>query len=613
MSLPEFLVNPNSDIYLSDNYLVLDFEGTNYDYGSALNPANRLLLAVWYTPEQGFVLERGSEYEYGRLLSEIEKRDFIVAHNAKFELQWLQRAGLDLSRVLVYDTMIGEFVLSGNRKRALDLNSVAQRYGYGTKDNFISSSIKSGICPSTLPSSMLAKYCEQDVRLTERVFRRQREELDSNNLLPTVYTRCIFTPVLADIERNGMHIDGSVVRKEYQETTDRVNELRQQLDEITGGINLNSGPQKAVFLYDTLRFSQLRDHRGEVKKTEGGSPLTDVETVCALKATTKKQKQFQELYKEWNFLKSALSKTLQFFLGVTEEIEDNVFYAQFNQTIAQTHRLTSSGKPIKFARYPKSKSVQFQNFPRKYKKLFNARINGWVMGERDAAQLEFRVAAYLGQDAVALADIRDKVDVHSVTAGIIFREEWESVNGDRYTDVGDRVRTESKAHTFKPLYGGKSGTDREREYYQFFAEKYYGIADTQQRWIDEVLRTKQLVTATGLIFYWPDTKMTRTGYVINSTNICNYPVQSLATADIIPIAVTYFWHYMKARKLRAMLVNTIHDSIITEEPPEETGVLNELAKQALEIDTIRYLKLIYNIDFNVPLEIESKTSTHWGK
>jgi hypothetical protein len=108
---------------------------------------------------------------------------------------------------------------------------------------------------------------------------------------------------------------------------------------------------------------------------------------------------------------------------------------------------------------------------------------------------------------VALGDIWRGVDIHAFTA-----------------DVIGCTRQEAKAHTFKPLYGGKSGTAEQKRYYSTFEEKYSGVSGTQRNWCYRVLRTKELETEWGLKYYWPTTKMTESGYITNTTSICNYPV-----------------------------------------------------------------------------------------
>jgi DNA polymerase I-like protein with 3'-5' exonuclease and polymerase domains len=266
--------------------------------------------------------------------------------------------------------------------------------------------------------------------------------------------------------------------------------------------------------------------------------------------------------------------------------------AQFNQAATQTHRLSSTGLDF---------GMQFQNFPRQYKPLFKARHSGWLVGEVDGAQLEFRDAVHLGRDATGLYDIMHGTDIHSVTASVI----WPNEN------PKDR-RQDAKPHTFKPLYGGRSGTPAEKRYYEFFREKYKGITQWQNGNIDYVLNHKYLVTEWGLRFYWPSTRMDRSGYVTNSTAICNYPVQCHATAEIIPISLIWFWHRLKRSGLKMFIVNTIHDAILCEMPPEEVNDFHNLSRQCLIADTYRTLRDLYGCKFTVPLGAGVKVARHWA-
>ena len=98
MSIPNFITNPDPEIYLSNNYVVLDFETTNVNKGSPYDPDNRILLSCWKECEGGKTNHSsnytwGSEYENDRLLRAIEKADFIVAHNAKFDIAFLKNIG----------------------------------------------------------------------------------------------------------------------------------------------------------------------------------------------------------------------------------------------------------------------------------------------------------------------------------------------------------------------------------------------------------------------------------------------------------------------------------------------------------------------------------------
>jgi DNA polymerase I-like protein with 3'-5' exonuclease and polymerase domains len=622
VKLPKFLEQLNPDIYWSDNYVVLDFETGILDKGSALESRNRLVFASWIQNAErtskaslqsrkqstiqsgrlglGVRFHFGDEYDQAELKRAVESADFIVAHNAKFELQWLKRIGVDISKLLVWDTMLGEYVQAGNRRRNLSLEETAKRRGFGGKVSLVSTLIEGGVCPSEIPEEWLIEYGCEDTRLCHEIFLQQRKELASAGLLPTMFTRCLVTPVLADIELNGVQLDESRVKEKYEEVHTKWTGLRKELDATAGGINWDSPKQIANYLYGVLGFEELRGSNGKPRRTDAGNPLTDADTIDALTGRTDAQISFKRLWAAFRPLDTQLA-TLEKMLACCKEAGGGL-YAIFNQAVTQTHRLSSSGKRFK---------IQFQNIDRTLKKLFKARKDGWLVGEADGAQLEFRVAAHLGRDSVALADIRNPdFDAHYQTAEQILQKARVEVSKEERSDV--------KPHTFKPLYGGMSGTEDEKRYYRFFQKKYSGIYKVQDAWTYAVLRDKCLRTETGFILYWPSTKLEvdrRTGrsWITNRTSIFNYPVQSLATAEIIPIALVYFWQYAKALNLKLFLVNTIHDSVIAELPPEEEEIFRELAEYCFTVACFDYLHRVYGVRFTVPLGCETKVGSHWSQ
>src|SRR5210317_2265713 len=215
--------------------------------------------------------------------------------------------------------------------------------------------------------------------------------------------------------------------------------------------------------------------------------------------------EFCVAYSRYNAIRTYLSTFVE---GMKNNVDDdNLIHPEFMQCVTATGRLSS-------------RNPNFQNMPRgstfAIRKVVESRFDGGYILEGDYSQLEFRVAGFLARDPQAYDDVLKGTDVHSYTASII-----------------GCSRQDAKAHTFKPLYGGKSGTDDEKRYYAAFEEKYSGISGTQKDWVHGVLRTKELTTEWGLKYYWPDTKMTQSGYITNTTSICNYPVQALATAEII--------------------------------------------------------------------------------
>jgi DNA polymerase I-like protein with 3'-5' exonuclease and polymerase domains len=601
-----------TDHYTDKNWLVFDFETTNIDYGSAVQADNRILMTAW-KPRRGPVRSfKGDILTHKPFWEEVAAADVLVAHNAKFEAHWLLRMGFDPTDKLWYDTMLAERVLAGNRTWPLNLGDVAERWGLPGKDQYIDTLMKCGVCPSEMPQRRLLARCRRDVRTTEQVMRSQFLSLKSANLLPVVYTRCLLTPILTRIEATGMKLDPVRVNQAYQEHAAAIAKAVQELDEVTGGINLRSGPQKAEFLYDTLGFEEFKGRDGKPLRTPAGGRKTDKATMerLARKATTKQQRRFFEILKQFSKLDAALGKNLEFFQGVVKE-KGGIFYGEFKQHIAQTHRLTASGKPIKFEMYRKPKSVQFQNMPRLFKRLFTVRNKDYVMVEADGSQIEFRVAAFLGRDTQAISDIRKGADVHRYTAAVI--------NGVQSNQVTKEMRTAAKADTFKPLYGGMSGTKPQVRYYDAFREKYHAIYTEQENWVSEVLANEQLVTAWGLRFYFSyyiDSRgmpRHRGNHKALQPSVFNYPIQSLATAEIIPIALCALYARVKAAGLRVLFVNTVHDSIIAEVHKEDWQAYRQCAIKAFTQDVYTYLHQEYEMVFNVPLGCEIVSGSHWGE
>lgn len=571
--------------YKGDNYLVVDFETTNIDHGDATNDDNQLLLACWYYKNQHYYCA-GDEYHQHKLLQHVQAADFIVAHNSSFELSWLHRCGADLHSILVWDTMIAEKVVAGNRKWPLSLNACLARHNLGAKAGLVDGLIHSGVCPSSIPSSFLRHYCCIDVQKTLELFEEQRAHM-SEPLKRVLFTRCLLTPALVDMEYNGMHLDEAAVAAEYKSEKINLAGLSDQFNTLFSGANARSPAQMATLLYDTLGFSELKSRDGSPLRTDKGGRKTDATTIANLKARTKQQKEFIGLYAALKKSDTKVGKYLEKFQECCAK-DGGILHANYNQTVTDTHRLSSTGKKYK---------VQFQNIDRHYKKLFVPRNEGWCMASADYAQLEFRIAAQLGKDQRAIQDIVDGVDVHQFTA-------------DTLTVAGQPTdRQAAKASTFKPLYGGTKGTQAEQAYYKAFRDKYAGIAKTQRGWVATVVQDKQLTTASGLVFYWPDTKVTSSGYVVNNESIHNYPVQSLATAEVVPIGVAHLWR--KMRHMRSFLVNTVHDSIVAEVHPEEVEQWKRLVKEALLDDVTQYLEAVYGIKLIVPLDIEITISDCW--
>ena len=148
-NIPEFVTNPNPDIFKSENYLVFDFETTNLDKGDPLNENNSILLIAWQRngDKRGVFVRHPEPIHIEDFLNEVERADFIIAHNAKFELGWLKRLGVGLEKTLPFCTQLAEYVLRSNRRGRLSLEECLRRRRLGGKESIISAMMGAGICP----------------------------------------------------------------------------------------------------------------------------------------------------------------------------------------------------------------------------------------------------------------------------------------------------------------------------------------------------------------------------------------------------------------------------------------------------------------------------------
>ena len=100
------------------------------------------------------------------------------------------------------------------------------------------------------------------------------------------------------------------------------------------------------------------------------------------------------------------------------------------------------------------------------------------------------------------------------------------------------------------------------------------------------------------------------GSVTYFTQIKNFPVQSFATADIVPISLIYIDKMLGANQLHSCIVNTVHDSIVIDVHPNEKDKVLRIINAAND----RLLGIVnrkWNIDFNLPLLLEAKIGNNW--
>jgi len=272
-----------------------------------------------------------------------------------------------------------------------------------------------------------------------------------------------------------------------------------------------------------------------------------------------------------------------------------LLHTTFNQCRTATGRLSSS-------------DPNFQNQPRggtfPVRKCVVSRFKGGAILEADFSGLEFRVAGELSKDAQIFDDILTGKDVHKQTASIINRKPAEEVTKDE--------RQQAKAYTFAPLYGGSGAGEPEhiRNYFNQYFDIYSGLSAWHTQLKNQVLKDGTVTLPSGRQLRWQNVERQSSGRVTYSTQIVNYPVQSFATADIVPLACIRVDKKMKDRQMKSLCVLTVHDSIVIDVyPGEEKEIVQILASAMENVD--RELNYRYSYEMSIPLDIEIKSGPNW--
>lgn len=189
----------------------------------------------------------------------------------------------------------------------------------------------------------------------------------------------------------------------------------------------------------------------------------------------------------------------------------------------------------------------------------------------DAAQLEWRVLAWLAGDRLALREINDGIDFHS----------------ENQTLFGLPSRLIAKIYLFRTIYRGSGwsfandsnfmGVSDKPDFWdninEKFYEKYHEINAWHLKLAQTVAEKKPIISPFGrewMIDLLPDGKLPWTVFT-------NYPVQGTG-ADIMMIGRISLARRLNTFGLtQAKLVSTVHDSIVLDCPTSMVPTIGSLA------------------------------------
>lgn len=240
------------------NILILDVETTISNKGNPFDLTNKcVMVGLKYADGDSKIVGGGfdglnNKVKRDYIQKNIDNSYLLVGFNIKFDLHWLRKIGIDISKIKVWDCQLAEFLLNFQKTPYPSLNDAAIKYGFPPKLDVVKSEYwDKGICTSEVPREILSAYLEQDLVLTQQVYEKQIEQFKSNGLYPLFKLQCADLLVLEDIEWNGIKFDTEAARKKAVEIEKELDVIYNEVSEYVGGIpiNLASNDHVSCLLY----------------------------------------------------------------------------------------------------------------------------------------------------------------------------------------------------------------------------------------------------------------------------------------------------------------------------------------------------------------------------
>lgn len=512
-----------------------------------------------------------------------------IAHNAKYDYIVLARHGITVAP-LTFDTMLAEFILDPS-SRNLGLKNLAFAK-LGEEMTHIEDLIGKGkkqISMAEVAVESVAPYAAADAEVTLRllsILQAELKRVNGEKLLTEIDLP--LTPVLAEMEMEGIRLDLPFFKAMSDELAKRLAEIEQQIFALVGKtFNVNSTQQLSDVLFNTLGLQP--PDRGN--KTASGHYSTAAGVLELLKG--------KHPVVDWVLEHRELSKLKSTYLDALPPAVDanGRVHTSYSQVGAVTGRLSSNNPNL-------------QNIPIRTETGRRVR-NGFIAEEGnlllsvDYSQIELRIVAHMAQDEAMLAAFRAGEDIHATTAAAIY--------GVPPAAVTKEMRRHAKAINFGLIYGMSAfgltrSTDLTLAEAEAFVKTYFQKFPGVKQYLDGIRRQAAqqgyVETLLGRRRYFPALQNKSNPQMKNreEREAINAPIQGTA-ADIMKIAMLKIPPALKAAGLQAKMLLQVHDELVLECPQHE---LQETARVVQETMANAY-------PLSIPLSTEARYGKNWGE
>lgn len=345
-----------------------------------------------------------SEAHLAKLGATLESKDRkYIFHNAKYDIEVLYRAGIDLENNYFRDTMIIAHMVNENEiSRAL--KRLGDKYiekSSSEKQKQIKELVKHVGGWNKVPPEAMALYAEKDVELTYKLHDFFYPQLIEQEMDHLWQTEMVFNNCLRHIERNGILIKPEVAKQYVYESKARLTELQQEL-----GFDPMKPDLLANKLYgekpEGLGLQPVGYGKRKTKAFPKGIPVMHEAALSSVNLPV------TQTVLEYRGLVKALGTYYQGFLDRVHA--DSRLHPTFRQDGTVTTRLSCADPNMQ--QIPRQKGDALN---RKVKEIFDA-PPGYELWEFDYSQLEFRLAACYANSEAIIDAYRQGADFHQLTA-----------------------------------------------------------------------------------------------------------------------------------------------------------------------------------------------------
>jgi DNA polymerase-1 len=497
------------------------------------------------------------------------KNKTIVGHNLKFDLAFLQEAGIEFDNPL-FDTLIASYVIDPTRSNALK-NLGKEIFNFEVQE-FKEVAPNKNFAEVDLANA--ARYACQDTLLTLHLHEHLQKILAQRKLEKLFTTlEMPLIPILMDMEKTGIKLNGKYIDNLSSELDDRLKELEASIHGHADKIfNINSTKQLQEVLFEDLGLKPP-------KKTKTGFS-TDSEVLKILSLEHPIAKDLLE-YRELAKLKSTYSDTLSQLVNP----KTGLIHASFNQAVTATGRLSSSN--------PNMQNIPIRTeWGKKIRRAFLPPFTGHHFLSIDYSQIELRLLAHFSQDPDLLDAYKNKIDIHAATAARIFATDVDQVTSQQ--------RNVGKTVNFGILYGISAhglaedlGISRPqaKEYIDSFYNGFPRVTEFFEEILEEVRKTHEVQTLLGRVRKLPDIESKKFQIRSGSERIAKNTRLQGSAADLVKKAMLETTELLREKGYKTRLILQIHDELVFSVPEAE------IKKVAPELK-----KIMENcVDLDVPL------------